>query len=81
MQHKFRISWGNVERGEVGEDRFTYDCMQSHRVRARCTSLLKKLLKSAPRDEVWYVRFSNDTIGVSDRIAGYNGRIARKWDE
>lgn len=80
MQHDFRVSWGSVERGEIGSDTFKYDCMQSHRVRARCTRLLKKLLKEAPRDTVWYVRFSNTTIGISDTISGYNNQIARNWD-
>lgn len=77
--HEFRISWGTID-GEVGEERLTYDCMKSHHVRAKCTKLLKKLLKKAEPEVIHYVRFSNQTLGISDSISGYNGRIARNWD-
>lgn len=79
IEHRFRISWGTIN-GEAGQTRLRYDCMKSYHVRARCTRLLKKLLKTAAPGEVHYVRFSNETIGISDRISGYDGRIVRNWD-
>lgn len=79
--HKFRITWYKVahHKQEMGSERLDYDCMKSQYIRARCTRLLKKLLAAGEPDTVYSVAFSNETLGISSSIGGYNGKIVRGW--
>lgn len=81
--HKFRITSYKIDyyRQEIAEERLEYDCMKSYIIRARCTKLLKKLLANGEPDTVHAVQFSNETLGISDTITGYNGKIVRGWDQ